>query len=34
MKLYTESIEDHTDHFADTFVSENVAYGYGVVTML
>ena len=28
--LYTESIADQTDHFADVFVRENVAYGYDV----
>ena len=28
MTLYTESVADQTDHFADTFVCENVAYGY------
>ena len=35
--LYTESIADQTDHFADVFcffVRENVAYGYDVVTRL
>ena len=32
MTLYTESIADQTDHFADGFVRENVAYGYEVVT--
>ena len=26
MTLYTESIADQTDHFADVFVRENVAY--------
>ena len=30
MKLYTERIVDQTDHFADVFVRENVAYGYDV----
>ena len=34
MTLYTESIADQTNHFADAFVSENVAYGYGLVTTL
>ena len=34
MMLYTESIASQTDHFADTFVSENVAYGYDIVTIL
>ena len=31
---YTESLADQTDHFADIFVRENVAYGYDVVTTL
>ena len=30
----TESVADQTDHFADVFVRENVAYGYDVVTLL
>ena len=30
--LYTELIADQTDHFADVFVRENVAYGYDVMT--
>ena len=30
MTLYTERIADQTDHFADVFVRENVAYGYDV----
>ena len=34
MTLYTESVADQTDHFADVFVRENVANGYDVVTML
>ena len=34
MTLYTESVEDQTDHFADVFVRENVAHGYYVVTTL
>ena len=34
MTLYTESVADQTDHFADVFVRENVAYGYDVVTTL
>ena len=34
MTLYTESVADQTDHFADVFVCENVAYGYDVVTTL
>ena len=32
MTLYTGSIADQTDHFADVFVRENVAYGYDVMT--
>ena len=32
MTLYTESVADQTDHFADVFVRENVAYGYDVMT--
>ena len=35
MTLYTESTADQsyqTDHFADVFVREDVAYGYDVVT--
>ena len=32
MTLYTERIADQTDHFADVFVRENVAYGYDVMT--
>ena len=32
MTLYTESLADQTDQFADVFVRENVAYGYDVVT--
>ena len=31
MTLYTESIADQTDHFADAVVRENVAYGYDAV---
>ena len=34
MALYTESDADQTDHFADAFVWENVAYGYDIVTTL
>ena len=34
MTLYTESVADQTDNFADVFVHENVAYGYDVVTTL
>ena len=34
MTLYTESVTDQIDHFADVFVHENVAYGYDVVTTL
>ena len=32
MTLYTERNADKTDHFADVFVRENVAYGYEVMT--
>ena len=32
MTLYKERIADQTDHFADVFVRENVAYGYDVMT--
>ena len=32
--LYTERVADQTDHFANAFVRENVAYGYDFVTML
>ena len=31
---YTESVADQTDHFADAFVCENVAYGYDIETTL
>ena len=31
MFLYTESVTDQTDHFANTFVRKNVAHGYGVL---
>ena len=36
MTMYTESVVDQTDHFADAFVRENVAYGnmYDVVATL
>ena len=34
MTLPTESVANQTDHFADAFVHENVAYGYDVVTTL
>ena len=34
MTVYTKSVEDQTDHFTDVCVSENVAYGYDVVTAL
>ena len=34
MALYTESVADQTDHFADVFVRENVAYDNDVVTTL
>ena len=30
--LYTESVANQTDHFADVFARENVAYFYDVVT--
>ena len=33
-ELYTESVANQTDYFADAFVRENVEYGYGVVTTL
>ena len=33
MKVYTESVADQTDHFADVFVREKVMYGYEVVTL-
>ena len=31
MNLFTESIADQTDHFADAFIRENIAYSYDVV---
>ena len=31
MTLYTESVADQTNHFADAFVGENIAYGYDIV---
>ena len=34
MTLYTESVAYQTDHFAATFVRENVVFGYDVVTTL
>ena len=34
MTLYTESVADQTDDFADVFVRKNVAYGYDVVMTL
>ena len=34
MMLYTESVLDQTDHFADVLARENVAYGYDAVTTL
>ena len=34
MTLCTESVGDKTEHFADVFARENVAYGYDVVTTL
>ena len=33
MTLYTESVADHTDHFADAFVCKNLAYSYDVPTL-
>ena len=34
MTLYMESLADQSDHFADTFVRQDVAYSYDVVTTL
>ena len=34
MMLHMENVEYQTDHFANAFVRENVAYGYDVVTTL
>ena len=34
MALYTESIANQTDHFADVFVRKNFVYGYDFVTTL
>ena len=34
MVLYTESVADKTDHFAEAFVSKSVVYCYDVVTRL
>ena len=34
MTLYTESAADRTDHFANAFVSANVAHGYDAVAIL
>ena len=34
MTSYMESVADHTVHFEDAFVWENVAHGYDVVTTL
>ena len=34
MTLYTESVEDQTDHFTDAFVRENFVCYYDVVTTL
>ena len=34
MTLYTESVADQTDHFANAFVHENITYGYDIVTTL
>ena len=31
---YTESIEDQTDHFAEDFVHETIAYSYGDDVMM
>ena len=31
MTIYTDSAVDQTNHFADAFVRENVAYGSDVV---
>ena len=28
--IYTESVADQTDHFANVFVREDIAYGYDV----
>ena len=30
--LFTECVDDQTNHFTNAFVPENVAYGYDVVT--
>ena len=30
MTLYTESVAEETDHFADVFIHENVAYSYNL----
>ena len=32
--LYTESIADQTDHFADVFVRQILVYSYDIVTTL
>ena len=32
MTLYTESVANQTDHFANFFVCENVAYGHDIMT--
>ena len=34
MTLYTESVADQTDHFADAYVRKNVAFRYDIVTTL
>ena len=34
MTLYTETVADQTDHFADAFVHENVVSGFNIVTTL
>ena len=31
MTLYTESVADQNDHFADAFVWENIVWGYDIV---
>ena len=33
MTIYMESIEHQTDHFADAFVGENIAYDYDIVVI-
>ena len=34
MALYTENIADQTDHLADAFIRENVAYAYDDVRLM